>query len=57
MSKRKLTPAKKARKKKRRAEFIRRNADPIWLHRNGMWEYSEVEQSEKCEDGLALKIF
>jgi hypothetical protein len=20
-------------------EFIRRNADPIWLHRNGMWEY------------------
>jgi 16S rRNA U516 pseudouridylate synthase RsuA-like enzyme len=20
-------------------EFIRRNADPIWLHQNGMWEY------------------
>jgi hypothetical protein len=20
-------------------EFIRRNADPIWLHRNEMWEY------------------
>ena len=20
-------------------EFIARNADPIWLHQNGMWEY------------------
>jgi hypothetical protein len=20
-------------------EFIRRNADPLWLHRNQMWEY------------------
>jgi len=20
-------------------EFIARNADPIWLHENGMWEY------------------
>ncbi|MCA9122735.1 MAG: hypothetical protein KDB11_21245 [Planctomycetales bacterium] len=20
-------------------EFIRRNADPIWSHQNGMWEY------------------
>ena len=20
-------------------EFIRRNADPMWLHQNGMWEY------------------
>ncbi len=20
-------------------EFVRRNADPIWLHQNGMWEY------------------
>jgi hypothetical protein len=20
-------------------EFIRRNADPIWLHENEMWEY------------------
>ena len=20
-------------------EFIRNNADPIWLHENGMWEY------------------
>ena len=20
-------------------EFIRRNADPVWLHQNEMWEY------------------
>lgn len=20
-------------------EFLLRNADPIWLHQNGMWEY------------------
>ena len=20
-------------------EFIRRNADPMWLHMHGMWEY------------------
>ena len=19
-------------------EFVRRNADPVWLHQNGMWE-------------------
>ncbi len=24
-------------------EFIRRNADPIWLHQNGMWEYMELD--------------
>jgi len=65
MTKRKLTAAEKAEKKRRRAEymtifingkqkrvkrpstidgmdadeFIRRNADPIWLHQNEMWEY------------------
>jgi len=22
-------------------EFIRRNADPVWLHQNEMWEYLE----------------
>ena len=22
-------------------EFIRQNADPIWLHQNEMWEYIE----------------
>jgi len=32
-------------------EFIRRNADPIWLHQNEMWEYmpefaGEVESDD-----------
>jgi len=25
-------------------EFIRNNADPIWLHQNEMWEYIEPEE-------------
>ncbi len=25
-------------------EFIRRNADPIWLHQNEMWEYMVDEE-------------
>ncbi len=63
--KRKLTPAEKRARRKRREEFmmifvngkqkrvrrpptvdgmdvdefIRENADPIWLHQNGLWEY------------------
>lgn len=24
-------------------EFIARNADPIWLHQNGMWEFIQPE--------------
>ena len=27
-------------------EFIRGNADPIWLHQNEMWEYMEEQPSE-----------
>ena len=27
-------------------EFIRRNADPIWLHQNGMWEYLDQTEEE-----------
>jgi len=27
-------------------EFIRRNADPIWLHQNGMWEYLEDREDD-----------
>ena len=26
-------------------EFIRRNADPIWLHQNGLWEYMTEENT------------
>jgi hypothetical protein len=63
--KRKLTPAEKRARQKRREEFmiifvngkqkrvrrpatvdgmdvdefIRKNADPIWLHQHGLWEY------------------
>jgi hypothetical protein len=79
--KRKLTPAEKRAKARRRAEFmtifvngkqksvrrpvliegldpdefIRRNADPIWLHQNEMWEYmpelgsAEVEPADDDE--------
>jgi hypothetical protein len=25
-------------------DFIRRNADPIWLHQNEMWEYMVEER-------------
>ncbi len=28
-------------------EFILRNADPIWLHQNEMWEYMENETEYK----------
>ena len=28
-------------------EYIRHNADPIWLHQNEMWEYLVNEESEE----------
>ena len=31
-------------------EFIRQNADPIWLHQNEMWEYMETEDNPVRED-------
>jgi hypothetical protein len=27
-------------------EFIRRNADPIWLHQNEMWEYMHQDSED-----------
>ncbi len=33
-------------------EFIRKNADPIWLHQNEMWEY--IDQNEN--DGIDGKV-
>jgi len=27
-------------------EFIRRNADPIWLHQNEMWEYMDATEDD-----------
>jgi len=31
-------------------EFIRRNADPIWLHQNEMWEYIDQNNNEELDD-------
>jgi hypothetical protein len=31
-------------------EFIRRNAYPIWLHQNEMWEYIEIEENTEFDD-------
>ena len=31
-------------------EFIRRNADPIWLHQNKMWEYLDQNEAKVSED-------
>ena len=31
-------------------EFIRRNADSIWLHQNEMWEY--IDQNEVEDDAV-----
>jgi hypothetical protein len=28
-------------------EFLQRNADPIWLHRNGLWELMGEPRSER----------
>ena len=28
-------------------EFIRINADPIWLHQNEMWEYIETDEGRE----------
>lgn len=27
-------------------EFIRKNADPIWLHQNEMWEYMPNDEED-----------
>ncbi len=37
-------------------EFIRQNADPIWLHQNEMWEYMEPEEEDADEDEMEPKI-
>ena len=30
-------------------DFIRRNADPIWLHQEGLWEYVMLEDEDTDE--------
>jgi len=27
-------------------EFIKNNADPIWLHQNEMWEYIDIDEED-----------
>lgn len=36
-------------------EFIRRNADPIWLHQNEMWEDMDSEASEEIDSDKSLR--
>ena len=31
-------------------EFIRRNADPIWLHQNEMWEYMVDDNAHEVKE-------
>lgn len=33
-------------------EFIARNADPLWLHQNGMWEFIPMEGDDVVGDML-----
>lgn len=33
-------------------EFIRRNADPIWLVQNQMWEYLDTNEDEGYKEKL-----
>ena len=36
-------------------EFILKNADPIWLHQNEMWEYIETRENELLEENKLIK--
>ena len=31
-------------------EFVSRNADPIWLHQNEMWEHMETQEDDVIFD-------
>ncbi len=37
-------------------DFIRANADPIWLHQNELWEYMDVEGEETRDPGEAEQL-
>jgi uncharacterized protein YnzC (UPF0291/DUF896 family) len=36
-------------------EFIIRNADPIWLHQNEMWEYMDINPEEYFEEEKPMR--
>jgi hypothetical protein len=38
-------------------EFILRNADPIWLHQNEMWEYIQPEPSLFLDEDEVNALF
>lgn len=39
-------------------EFIRNNADPIWLHQNELWEYMDQEENQRgIIEGSALDSY
>lgn len=38
-------------------EFVRRNADPIWLHQNGLWEEMENEAPAATVDDMPIPDF
>lgn len=33
-------------------EYILRNADPMWLHMNGMWEYIPIDDTDPSSQGI-----
>jgi 16S rRNA U516 pseudouridylate synthase RsuA-like enzyme len=35
-------------------EFIRLNADPIWLHQEGLWEYLMPEEDQPTSEDFSL---
>lgn len=37
-------------------EYIRRNADPIWVHQNGMWEYLDIGEEEETKGDTVTDI-
>ncbi len=37
-------------------EFIRRNAEPIWLHQNEMWEYMDQNAGENDGGNLDIDV-
>lgn len=35
-------------------DFIQRNADPIWLHQNEMWEYMDSDGPEEIDGDKSM---
>ncbi len=36
-------------------EYMARNADPIWLHQNGMWEYMQADDDSEAVDDAPIQ--